>query len=50
MSMVKTGQIKNTECIQCGACIAGCPKQVLSYTMTPMKKTVAYENNKKKEA
>lgn len=32
--LIKDGQIKNVECIQCGACIDGCSKKVLSYGMT----------------
>ena len=28
---IKNGQINNTECIQCGACIDNCSHNVLSY-------------------
>lgn len=29
--MISEGQVKSMECIQCGACIDGCPQKVLSY-------------------
>ena len=32
-SMTKNPDIKNSECIQCGACIDNCPKTILSYGM-----------------
>ena len=35
--MISKGEIKSIECIQCGACIDGCPKKVLSYGMTERK-------------
>lgn len=28
---IKKDVIDNSECIQCGACIDSCPKQILSY-------------------
>ena len=33
-NQVKKGAIHSTECIQCGACIDSCPKNVLSYGMS----------------
>lgn len=35
-SMVKEGCIRNSECIQCGACVDSCPKKALRYIMKSM--------------
>lgn len=35
---IKKYVIDNSECIQCGACIDSCPKQVLSYGISKRKK------------
>ena len=43
--MIGKGEIKSMECIQCGACIDGCPKKVLSYGMTERKN----DNGNRKE-
>jgi heterodisulfide reductase subunit C len=37
VSELKNGSIKNLECIQCGACAAGCPKKVLKYDFSAEK-------------
>ncbi len=47
--MVKKGQIRSAECIQCGACVDSCPRKVLSYSMKPVetkKKIRELENQK----
>lgn len=44
--MVREGQVKSMECIQCGACIDGCPKKVLFYGMAGKEKG---NGNRKKD-
>jgi len=46
MSETKCGIIGNLECIQCGACVDSCPKNVLSYGMIERKEN---GNGKRKE-
>lgn len=46
MSETKCGIISNLECIQCGACVDSCPKNVLSYGMIERKES---GNGKRKE-
>ena len=33
----KCGIVDNSECIQCGACVDNCPKNILSYGMIERK-------------
>lgn len=37
VSAIKDGEIKNVECIQCGACIDNCPHKVLHFGMVERK-------------
>jgi len=43
---IKDGQVKRTECIQCGVCIDNCSRNVLSYGK--IERRGKYNGNRKK--